>query len=119
MWSFFLQRYSHYKQKSIKIPLEGVTMSTPESFEVTHNLSESRFQVEIESHLAVLEYRLDAATIIFTHTGVPSALEGRGLGSKLVRAGLDYARAQGLRVVPQCSFVAAYIQKKPEYQDLL
>ena len=95
-------------------------MTTPhETNEVKHNSAENRFQVEIESHLAVLEYKLDGSTIIFTHTGVPSELEGRGLGSKLVRAGLDYARAQGLSVVPLCSFVASYIQKKPEYQDLL
>ena len=94
-------------------------MSTPDSIEVIHNVEENRFQVEIESHLAVLEYDRDDSVIRFTHTGVPSALEGRGLGSKLVRAGLDYARAQGLRVVPVCSFVAGYIQKKPEYQDLL
>ena len=93
--------------------------TSPETNEVKHNSAENRFQVEIESHLAVLEYKLDGSTIIFTHTGVPSALEGRGLGSKLVRAGLDYARAQGLSVVPLCSFVASYIQKKLEYQDLL
>jgi predicted GNAT family acetyltransferase len=95
-------------------------MSTsPDTSEVKHNSTENRFQIEIESHLAVLEYKLDGSTIIFTHTGVPSALEGRGLGSKLVRAGLGHARAQGLSVVPVCSFVASYIQKKPEYQDLL
>jgi len=94
-------------------------MSAPDSVEVTHNLEQGRFQVEIESHLAVLEYQLDGSTITFTHTGVPTELEGRGLGSKLVRAGLDYARTQAYQVVPSCSFVASYIQKKPEYQNLL
>lgn len=94
-------------------------MTIPESIEVKHNLAENRFQVEIESNLAVLEYKLEADTIVFTHTGVPDELGGRGLGSELVRAGLDYARAQGLRVHPLCSFVASYIEKKPEYQDLL
>jgi uncharacterized protein len=93
--------------------------TSPGTSEVKHNSTENRFQIEIESHLAVLEYKLDGSTITFTHTGVPSALEGRGVGSKLVRAGLDHARAQGLSVVPVCSFVASYIQKKPEYQDLL
>lgn len=94
-------------------------MTTPESIEVKHNPAQQRFEIEMEAHLAVLDYRLDGSTITFTHTGVPQALEGRGLGSKLVRAGLDYARAQGLQVVPLCSFVAAYIQRKPQYQDLL
>jgi predicted GNAT family acetyltransferase len=94
-------------------------MKAPESIEIRHNLDENRFQIEAESRLAVLEYKLNADTIVFTHTGVPAELGGRGLGSKLVRAGLDYAREQGLRVHPLCSFVASYIEKKPEYQDLL
>ena len=94
-------------------------MTTSELIEVKHNPTEKRFEIEIEAHLAVLDYQLEGSTITFTHTGVPPVLEGRGLGSKLVRAGLDYARAQGLRVVALCSFVAAYIQRKPEYQDLL
>ncbi|RMF40140.1 MAG: N-acetyltransferase, partial [Anaerolineae bacterium] len=55
----------------------------------------------------------------FTHTGVPEAIGGRGIGSKLARAGLKYARQQGYRVRPLCWFVAGYIQRHPEYQDLL
>lgn len=93
--------------------------TSPKPVEVRHNPANNRFEIESESHLAVLEYRQDGSTITFTHTEVPSELGGRGLGSQLVRAGLDYARAQGFNVVPLCSFVAAYIQKKPEYQDLL
>lgn len=93
--------------------------TSPEPIEIKHNPAKNRFELEIDSHLAVLEYRLDDTTISFTHTGVPSELGGRGLGGQLARAGLDYARAEGLSVVPLCSFVAAYIQKKPEYQDLL
>jgi uncharacterized protein len=93
--------------------------TSPEPVEIRHNPAQNRFELEIDSHLAVLEYRLDDTTISFTHTEVPSELGGRGLGGQLARAGLDYARAQGLNVIPLCSFVAAYIQKKPEYQDLL
>jgi uncharacterized protein len=92
---------------------------TTSDIEIRHNPGENRFQIEIESHLAMLEYQLDGDTIVFNHTSVPDELGGRGLGSKLVRAGLDYARAQSLSVHPLCSFVASYIEKKPEYQDLL
>jgi len=92
---------------------------TISDFEIRHNPEENRFQIEIESHLAILKYQLDGGTIVFTHTSVPDELGGRGLGSKLARTGLDYARTQGLSVHPLCSFVAAYIDKKPEYQDLL
>lgn len=86
---------------------------------VRHNPPDGRFEVEKDGHLAVLEYRLQGDRMIITHTGVPPALEGQGIGSRLARAALDHARAQGLKVVALCSFVAAYIQKHPEYQDLL
>ena len=86
---------------------------------VHHNSGQSRFELEQEGHLAVLEYQLGEGKIVFTHTGVPQELGGRGLGSLLARAGLDHARANGLKVVPLCSFIAGYIQKHPEYQDLV
>ncbi len=60
-----------------------------------------------------------AGQIVFTHTGVPPALEGRGIGSALAKTGLEYARANNLEVVPLCSFVRGYIERKPEYQDLV
>ena len=56
-------------------------------------------------------------TIVFTHTEIDPACEGRGFGSRLVAAALDDARAQGLRIVPVCSFVAAYVRRHPEYAD--
>ena len=57
--------------------------------------------------------------IVFTHTLVPPEIEGRGVGSKLIRGALDSARDQGLRVVPQCPFVKAFIDRHPGYRDLL
>ena len=53
------------------------------------------------------------------HTEVPEALAGRGVASKLIRGALEMVRAQGLKVVPQCPFVAAYMGKHPEYDDLI
>ncbi len=94
-------------------------MSETQTYQVEHNPSASRFEVRLENHLAVLDYRKMDDTILFTHTGVPSALEGRGIGSALVRTGLDYARQQSLKVASMCSFVDAFIRRKPEYQDLL
>jgi uncharacterized protein len=86
---------------------------------VIHNPGAGRFELQKDGHLAVLEYRLSDRKIVFTHTGVPEALGGQGIGSLLARAGLDYARSQSFAVVPLCSFIAAYIQKHPEYEDLI
>lgn len=86
--------------------------------EVVHEPDNDRFAIHAEGETAVLDYQLFKDKIVYTHTGVPTALEGRGIGSRLVRYGLDWARAEGLRVVPVCPFVAAYIQRHPEYADL-
>ncbi|HTX92627.1 MAG TPA: GNAT family N-acetyltransferase [Anaerolineales bacterium] len=94
-------------------------MSNPDPLIVTHNPEARRFELEAEGALSVLAYLLEPGRIVFTHTEVPPALEGRGLGSRLARAGLDYARANSLRVASTCSFMDHYLRKHPEYQDLL
>jgi hypothetical protein len=87
--------------------------------EVTHNFVEKRFEIAVDSHLAVLNYLRMGEIITFTHTGVPPAIGNRGLGSKLVKTGLDYARENGLKVRSTCWFVSKYIRRHPDYQDLL
>ena len=89
-----------------------------DSLEVLHKQEQSRFEILIGEYVAELDYRVRDGVITFTHTGVPPALEGNGIGSIIVRAGLDYAREQGYKVVPLCSFVDAYMRRKPEYADL-
>jgi len=89
-----------------------------DSLEVLHKADQSRFEIVVGEYVAELIYRLNGDTITFTHTGVPSELEGNGIGSIIVRAGLDYAREQGYKVVPLCSFVDSYMRRKPEYADL-
>ena len=89
------------------------------NLEVIHIKEKNRFEVCIGDDVAELDYRLDGDVISFTYTGVPRALEGRGVGSQIVRAGLDYARDEGYSVIPLCSFVSAYIRRHSEYVDLL
>lgn len=85
---------------------------------IIHNPTLSRFELTLEGHTALLEYTQDGAKLFFTHTEVPAELGGRGLGGALARAGLEFARAEGKKVVPLCSFVASYLTKHPEYADL-
>jgi predicted GNAT family acetyltransferase len=86
---------------------------------VTHNPAAHRYELAVDGHLAIAEYRLRPGRISFTHTEVPDALEGRGIGKRLVKAALDDARAKGLKVVPICPFVKHYIDTHKEEQDLL
>ena len=83
---------------------------------VVHIPQKQRFEIDVEGYIAELTYKLHDGTILFLHTGVPPALEGQGVGSKLVKAGLEYARANGLEIKSLCWFVTRYLQRHPEYQ---
>jgi uncharacterized protein len=87
--------------------------------DVTNNEAEHRYELEVDGRLAIAEYRLRPGRISFTHTEVPDALEGRGIGKRLVKAALEDVRAKGLKVVPICPFVKHYIDTHPEERDLL
>lgn len=86
---------------------------------VRNNRSLGRYELEVDGHLAVVLYRRADGVITFTHTEVPKALAGRGIGSRLARGALELARADGHRVVAQCPFVAGYLAKHPEFADLM
>lgn len=86
---------------------------------VRHNLRENRFEVEIEGLLSVADYELRGTEIMMTHTFVPSELRGRSIAENLVRAALEYARTERLRVVPACSYVEAFIKRHPEFHPLV
>jgi predicted GNAT family acetyltransferase len=96
-------------------------MANPDvnNLEIEHNRDAQRWETHVGEEVAVATYQRRGNTIFFTHTGVPAALEGQGIGSKLVKAVLDDARAQELEVVPYCSFAAAYIRRHPEYRNLV
>lgn len=87
--------------------------------EVRDNVEKHQFELAVDGFTALAVYRLKPGIITFTHTEVPKELGGRGIGSRLAKGALDQARARGLKVVPLCPFIKAWIEKHPEYQDLL
>jgi uncharacterized protein len=87
--------------------------------DVVDNPQQSRFELATPEGLAIAAYRLDGDVIAFTHTEVPEALEGRGIGTRLIASALADVRARGLRVRPLCPFVVAYFDRHAHEQDLL
>jgi uncharacterized protein len=83
--------------------------------EVVDSPEQHRFELRVDGELAgAAYYRLHPDEIVFTHTEVDKAYEGKGLGSKLAAGALTAVQGRGLRVVPQCPFIAAYLKRHPE-----
>jgi predicted GNAT family acetyltransferase len=86
---------------------------------VINNTAQQRYELEVDGHLATEHYKVDGDVVTFSHTEVPKELGGKGVGSRLVRGALDLARGANLKVVPQCEFVKSWIDKHPDYADLV
>ena len=87
--------------------------------DVTDNAARSRFELSLDGAVAFATYTMAGNTIVLLHTEVPDALSGHGVGSALARGVLGDARRRGLKVLPRCEFMAAYIERHPEYGDLV
>jgi uncharacterized protein len=89
-----------------------------DSLEVIHNEEEKRFEIRLGRDVAFVEYLLAKTNIVFTHTEVPVAFEGQGVGNKLAKYVLDYAVEHGYQIQPLCPFINAYVKRhKEEYKD--
>lgn len=86
---------------------------------VRDNQTMRRFEMVSGDATAFVEYHRSSDQIVLTHTEVPEAMSGQGVGSKLVGGVLDAIRAEGVTVVPECEFVATFIQRHPGYQSLV
>ncbi|MFZ0707900.1 MAG: GNAT family N-acetyltransferase [Candidatus Korobacteraceae bacterium] len=87
--------------------------------QVQHEKNFHRFALHLGEATAMLTYKEEGDTIYLVHTEVPAEMEGKGIGGQLAKAALNYARENGLKVVARCPFVASYLQRHPEYNDLL
>jgi uncharacterized protein len=86
---------------------------------VSNNPARHRYELKVDGHIAATYHKIADGVITFTHTEVPPELGGKGIGSRLIKGALDQVRADGLKVIAQCAFVKAYIEKHSEYADLL
>jgi len=86
---------------------------------ISENSSKKRFEAEVEGMTAFVEYIRAKDAVYLTHTEVPPGLEGKGVGSGLVKAVLETLEAEGARIAPLCPFVAVYIKRHPEWKRLL
>jgi uncharacterized protein len=85
---------------------------------VRDNTERNRFELDADGHVAFSNYKRSDGLLTILHTEVPKELEGRGIGSTLVRGVLEIARAQGLKVHAVCPFVKSYLDRHSEYADL-
>lgn len=86
---------------------------------IEHQPSAHRFELVVDGHVCELDYRDDGRTMTITHTGVPPEVGGRGIAGRLVQAAFDWARANGRKVVPACSYAAQWARKHTEYADVV
>jgi predicted GNAT family acetyltransferase len=86
---------------------------------VRDNPDHQRFEMDTHAGLAFARYRRDGANLMILHTEVPRAVEGRGLGSQLVRGMLDLVRERNEKIVPLCGFVRRFVAQHPDYADLV
>ena len=91
-----------------------------ENYKLIDNVALHQYEFRIGDLIPRIEYiKTKNGEIYLTHTEVPSALEGKGVGSSLVRLALEDIERQQLRLVPLCPFVAGYVQKQPEWKRLV
>jgi len=88
-------------------------MTTP-----VHRPEAHRFEAALDGHAGRLDYSVRGDVMTIVHTEVDPALEGRGVAGALVRAALDHARANGLKVRAQCEYAASYLDRHPETSSL-
>jgi uncharacterized protein len=87
--------------------------------DIVNNRERHRYELAVDGHIAATYYAIADGVITFIHTEVPPELGGKGIASKLIKGALDQVRAEGLKVIAQCPFVKAFIDKHADYQDLL
>lgn len=90
-----------------------------ESIQLKDNKAGNRFEMIFENHLSLIEYEINGNIIALLHTEVDPALEGRGAGTAIVEKTLKYIEEKGMKLLPLCPFVSAYIKRHPEWEKIV
>jgi predicted GNAT family acetyltransferase len=85
---------------------------------IRHSRMRNRFETEVDGHAGYVEYALEGGTMAIVHAIVPEAIGGRGIAGQLVRAAVEHAQAEGLKVAPRCSYAATWMDRHPEFAGL-
>ena len=94
-------------------------MSEAPDPDLVDNVEHHRFEIVVDGHPAFILYRPFSGGLVLVHTEVPKELEGRGIGGRLVKATLLALRQRGVKIRPDCPFVRSYIERHPEFADLV
>lgn len=100
-------------------PPPTATPATAPALEIRHDAEDGFFSVVVDGVKGYVQYEREAGILVATHTIVPHSIGGRGIAGQLVMRLFEHARAEGLKVRPQCSYVAAWARKHPEVANLL
>lgn len=88
--------------------------------QITRDDDQHRYEIRVDGELAgFTEFRPDGGTLVFPHTEIGARFGGRGLAKQLIGAALDDVRSRGEKIVPRCEFVRAFVEKNPDYADLV
>ena len=86
---------------------------------VSRNAAQNQFETIVDGQTAVAVYELEGAQMTITHVLVPESIAGQGVASALAKFAIQTARAENLKIVPQCPFMAAYFERHPENNGVL
>lgn len=94
-------------------------MTNLDSLPLINDKSSRQFELEVEGRMAKVEYELNGTKMFLTHSNVPKALAGMGVGAALVEKVFTYIEENNLKLVPMCSFVTAHLRKHPEWKRIV
>lgn len=97
----------------------AITVTPSDDGVFSDNRAQHRFELAFKNGTVTMDYEMSPGALTITHTDVPKALEGRGLGSRIAGLVVHEARRRGLKLKPECPFFAAYLKKHPEHNDIV